>query len=58
MICDWWISIQFVCFLVSRFVACDRNCDSLMAAKNTIIVKVDFELQSSHVFEKSSMPDE
>ena len=23
MICDWWISIRFVCFCVSRFVACD-----------------------------------
>ena len=27
MICDWWISIGFVCFCVSRFVACDRNYD-------------------------------
>ena len=27
MICDWWISIRFVCFCVSRFVACDRNYD-------------------------------
>ena len=26
-ICDWWISIRFVCFCVSRFVACDRNYD-------------------------------
>ena len=25
--CDWWISIRFVCFCVSRFVACDRNYD-------------------------------
>ena len=24
---DWWISIHFVCFCVSRFVACDRNYD-------------------------------
>ena len=23
VICDWWISIRFVCFCVSRFVACD-----------------------------------
>ena len=47
MICDWWISIRFDCFCVSRFVACDvlmidgsekRNC----------------ELQSSRVFEKRS----
>ena len=27
VICDWWISIHFVCFCVSRFVACDRNYD-------------------------------
>ena len=27
VICDWSISIHFVCFCVSRFVACDRNCD-------------------------------
>ena len=27
MVCDWWISIGFVCFCVSRFVACDRNYD-------------------------------
>ena len=27
MVCDWWISIRFVCFCVSRFVACDRNYD-------------------------------
>ena len=27
VICDWWISICFVCFYVSRFVACDRNYD-------------------------------
>ena len=25
--CDWWILIRFVCFCVSRFVACDRNYD-------------------------------
>ena len=25
VICDWWISIRFVCFGVSRFVACDCN---------------------------------
>ena len=25
VICDWWISIRFVCFCVSRFVACDCN---------------------------------
>ena len=24
LICDWWISIRFVRFCVSRFVACDR----------------------------------
>ena len=23
VICDWWISIGFLCFCVSRFVACD-----------------------------------
>ena len=27
VICDWWISILFVCFCVSRFVACDCNYD-------------------------------
>ena len=27
MVCDWWISIRFVCFCVSRFVACDCNYD-------------------------------
>ena len=27
MICDWWISIHFVCFCVSRFVSCDRDYD-------------------------------
>ena len=27
VICDWWIWIRFVCFCVSRFVACDRNYD-------------------------------
>ena len=26
-ICDWWVLIHFVCFCVSRFVACDRNYD-------------------------------
>ena len=25
LFCDWWISIRFVCFCVSRSVACDRN---------------------------------
>ena len=25
MVCDLWISIRFVCFSVSSFVACDRN---------------------------------
>ena len=27
MVCDLWISIRFVCFSVSRFIACDRNYD-------------------------------
>ena len=27
VICDLWISIRFVCFCVSRFIACDRNYD-------------------------------
>ena len=27
MICDWWISIRFVCFCVSKLAACDRNYD-------------------------------
>ena len=27
MVCDLWISIHFVCFCVSRFVACDCNYD-------------------------------
>ena len=25
--CNWWISLHFVCFCVSRFVAADRNYD-------------------------------
>ena len=37
------ISIRFVCFCVSRFVACDRDYDSMTAAKNAI-VKAAFEL--------------
>ena len=35
VICDWWISIRFVCLCVSRFVACDRNYET--AAKNAIV---------------------
>ena len=27
VICDWWILIPFVCFSVSRFIACDVNYD-------------------------------
>ena len=27
MVCDWWISIHFVCLCVSRFVSCDLNYD-------------------------------
>ena len=27
MVCGWWISICFVCFCVSRFVACDHSFD-------------------------------
>ena len=27
VICDWWMSIRFMCFCVSRFVACDHNYD-------------------------------
>ena len=52
MICDWWISIRFVCFYVSRFVACDRNYER--TAANNVIVKATFELQSLSVFEKRS----
>ena len=26
-VCDLWISIRFVCFCGSSFVACDRNYD-------------------------------
>ena len=33
MICDWWISIRFVYFCVSRFVACDRTRSGLMHLK-------------------------
>ena len=31
LFCDWWVSIRFVCFCVTRFVACDRivNCGFL-----------------------------
>ena len=35
VICDWWISIRFVCLCVSRFVACVRNYET--AAKNVIV---------------------
>ena len=27
MVCDWWISISFVCFCISGSVACDRIYD-------------------------------
>ena len=27
VICNWWISLRFVCFCVSRFVAADCNYD-------------------------------
>ena len=29
VICDWWISIHFMCFCVSGFVACDHNQNQL-----------------------------
>ena len=34
VICDWWISIRFVCFCVSRFVVCDRNYDWRQRKRN------------------------
>ena len=55
MICDWWISIRFVCFYVSSFVACDRNYER--TAANNVIVKATFELQGLSVFEKRSKGD-
>ena len=27
VICDWWISIHFVCFSVSKLIDCDYNYD-------------------------------
>ena len=32
MICDWWISIRFVCFCISRFISCDGNYDGQLPA--------------------------
>ena len=32
---DWWISICFVCFCVSRFVACD--CNMIDRSENAIV---------------------
>ena len=55
MICDWWISIRFVCFYVSRFVVCDRNYER--TAANNVIVKATFELQSLSVFKKRRKGD-
>ena len=40
MICNWWISIRFLCFCVSRFVACDLNCDQ----NPTLIFQIFFNL--------------
>ena len=55
MICDWWISIRFVRFYFSRFVACDRSYER--TAANNVIVKATFELQGLSVFEKRSKGD-
>ena len=36
--CDWCISIHFVCFCVSRFVACDRP----VSGNNRLVFVEDF----------------
>ena len=50
MVCDFdrWILMCFVCFCVSRFIACDNNYADWWRWKNAI-VKVAFELQGSNV---------
>ena len=58
MICDWWISIRFVCFCVSRFFACDRF---LTAAKNAVVKEaLTFNVRmfviSAVIFFKSVQP--
>ena len=58
MVCDLWISIRFVCFSVSRFLACDRNydwrqrvrvrmhvCEKRIKAKVSIRAKLQLYLQ-------------
>ena len=45
--------IRFLCFGVSRFVACDPY---MIDAAKSACVKAAFELQSLHVFEKHSRP--
>ena len=54
MICDWRISIRFVCFCVSRFIACDGNSVIMIEGSKNAILKAAFELESSHVCEKRS----
>ena len=52
VICDWWISIRFVCFCVSRFVACDRNYD--WRQRKTQLWRWLLNFRVSHVCEKCS----
>ena len=52
MICDWRISICFVCFCVSRFIACDGNSVIMIEGSKNAILKAAFELESSRVREK------
>ena len=56
MICDWQISIRFVCFCFSRFIACDGKSVIMIegSKKCNNIVKAPFELESSHVCERRS----
>ena len=54
MICDWRISIRFVCFCVSRFIACDVNSVIMIEGSKNAILKAAFELESSRVREKRS----
>ena len=54
MICDWWISISFVCFCVSRFVTSLLVIVIMTDGREKRNCEGGFELQNSRVFEKSS----
>ena len=36
VICDWWISIRFVCFCISRFVAFELLCSVAMLLTSAV----------------------